>query len=259
MRRPGPYNPKCHWCEFESENYDEKEHHRLFKHFAALYDPYKSASKQNTPRIVVMRSADLNFYCAVEGCDMVGRDHSRFGTHCDQAHPEKTLVFKALRCLTVEEKDKLAQKGKDMELCYQNIVANTLVETSEADDINLEKAQSNVEDRIQQAARQPKLNKRSNKVGVVADRAANSKRSSLNEIKGTSSKSVKRKWELSDNIDDMKEMLQAQYRKALFGEMITTMGNTEGDYGASEQRKERLKAYFERSMAMLNDSGDSTS
>ncbi|RPA79500.1 hypothetical protein BJ508DRAFT_328222 [Ascobolus immersus RN42] len=66
---------------------------------------------------------------------------------------------------------------------------------------------------------------------------------------------LKRKAENSE-IDEMKATLRAKYQKNLFEETMMAMEDLNADLDESDRKKERMTAYFKKSMDMLDKLGD---
>ncbi|RPA79496.1 hypothetical protein BJ508DRAFT_328218 [Ascobolus immersus RN42] len=103
------YNPKCGYCKLRFNEEADKLAHLYKDHFTSTYDAYEHKGGYGIPYIVVMRSADFLFHCAVDDCDYSVLHHSIFQTHCEDEHLEQTLTFKKLRLLTNAEKKKFSK------------------------------------------------------------------------------------------------------------------------------------------------------
>ncbi|RPA79495.1 hypothetical protein BJ508DRAFT_308255 [Ascobolus immersus RN42] len=130
MPKEKTYNPRCSFCILTFDDKADKYAHVRREHYKATYDPYDAKGGHGMPYIIIERSSDLFFYCAVQDCDFSHQEHKGMQSHCAQQHHKQSLTFKNLRPLDDNERKAFPKKEcRDLaEFAYKKILDADVVD-----------------------------------------------------------------------------------------------------------------------------------
>ncbi|RPA79498.1 hypothetical protein BJ508DRAFT_308258 [Ascobolus immersus RN42] len=265
------YKEECcwNWCKFSFNNAQDLERHRFLVHLTTIWDAYGSHAGQTPkPFVNIRRSMDLQFYCAIEGCDFSSMDTGLFIVHCGE---HQHISFKR----EVWEVERNSEGATNLYYEYQHqIYPDTHLESStpphsvyqpcesvltqRTDSVALE---STIYEPIQESssitvnrdAQTIKLNVNSEADLPKATDVCMTQEftmppaSKSTSYSGRSNKRKAKPSQLKESI----AALHAEYRKSLMEETMKTLRDPETDLAASSKRKESLTAYFNETMEML--------